>query len=165
MPTPRPPRSSPSAASTPRPRGSAPRTLNVWPAYDNEGKPSGFEARHSLSITCTDIASAGDLLAALATRVGDRLQVEGFGLEVSDTARALDSARAGAYADAVARAGHLAELAGAHLGEVQAMSEGGAAGPVGMAEGGMARDMMKSVAIEPGETTIAAQLTMTFELS
>ena len=31
-------------------------TLNVWPAYDNEGKPSGFEARHSLSITCTDIA-------------------------------------------------------------------------------------------------------------
>ena len=82
--------------------------------------------------------------------------MEGFGLEVSDTARALDQARAGAYADAVARAGHLAELAGAHLGEVQAMSEGGAGGPVGIAEAGMARDMMKSVAIEPGETTIAA---------
>jgi uncharacterized protein len=139
-------------------------TLNVWPAYDNEGKPSGFEARHSLSVTCADIASAGALLAALATRVGDRLQVEGFGLEVSDSARALDSARAGAYADAVARAGHLAALAGAHLGEVQAMTEGGTGGPVGIAEGGVARDMMKSVAIEPGETTIAAQLTVTFEL-
>ena len=139
-------------------------TLNVWPAYDNEGKPSGFEARHSLSITCTDIAAAGDLLAALATRVGDRLQVEGFGLEVSDTARALDSARAGAYADAVARAGHLAELAGAHLGEVQAMSEGGAGGPIVTEAAGMARDMMKSVAIEPGETTIAATLTVTFSL-
>ena len=139
--------------------------LNVWPAYDNEGKPSGFEARHSLSITCTDIASAGDLLAALATKVGDRLQVEGFGLEVSDTARALDSARSGAYADAVARAGHLAELAGARLGEVQAMAEGGVAGPIGVAEGGMARDMMKSVAIEPGESTIAATVTVTFELS
>jgi uncharacterized protein YggE len=137
---------------------------NVWPAYDNEGKPSGFEARHSLSITCTDIASAGDLLAALATKVGDRLQVEGFGLEVSDTARALDSARAGAYADAVARAGHLAELAGARLGEVRAMAEGGAPGPIGMAEGGMARDMMKSVAIEPGEATIAATVTVTFAL-
>ena len=56
--------------------------LNVWPAYDNEGKPSGFEARHSLSITCTDIASAGDLLAALATKVGDRVQVEGFDCEL-----------------------------------------------------------------------------------
>jgi uncharacterized protein len=139
--------------------------LNVWPAYDNEGKASGFEARHSLSITCTDIASAGDLLAALATKVGDRLQVEGFGLEVSDTARALDSARPDAYADAVARAGHLAELAGAHLGEVQAMVEGGVSGPVGGAEGAMARDMMKPVAIEPGETTIAATVTVTFELS
>ena len=88
--------------------------LNVWPAYDNEGRPSGFEARHSLSITCTDIASAGDLLAALATKVGDRLQVEGFGLEVSDTARALDSARSGAYADArvlVAKAAAGAEFA------------------------------------------------------
>ncbi len=138
--------------------------LNVWPAYDNEGKPSGFEARHSLSITCTDIASAGDLLAALATKVGDRLQVEGFGLEVSDTARALDSARAGAYADAVARAGHLAELAGARLGDVQAMAEGGSAGPIGGGEGGVARDMMKSVAIEPGETTIAATVTVTFAL-
>jgi len=138
--------------------------LNVWPAYDNEGKPSGFEARHSLSITCTDIASAGDLLAVLATKVGDRLQVEGFDLAVSDTARALDSARAGAYADAVARAGHLAELAGARLGEVQAMAEGGAAGPIGGGEGGVARDMMKSVAIEPGETTIVASVTVTFAL-
>ena len=138
--------------------------LNVWPAYDNDGKPSGFEARHSLSITCTDIASAGDLLAALATKVGDRLQVEGFGLEVSDAARALDSARAGAYADAVARAGHLAELAGARLGDVQAMAEGGATGPIGVGEGGVARDMMKSVAIEPGETTIAATVTVTFAL-
>jgi uncharacterized protein YggE len=117
-----------------------------------------------LSITCTDIASAGDLLAALATKVGDRLQVEGFDLAVSDTARALDSARAGAYADAVARAGHLAELAGARLGEVQAMAEGGAAGPIGGGEGGVARDMMKSVAIEPGETTIAATVTVTFSL-
>ena len=29
----------------------------------------------------------------------------------------------------------------------------------------MARDMTKSVAIEPGETTIAAQLTVTFALA
>ena len=139
-------------------------TLNVWPAYDNEGRPSGFEARHSLSIPCTDVRAAGVLLGDLATRVGDRLQVEGFGLEVSDTGRALVRARAEAYVDAVARAGHLAELAGAHLGEVQAISEGGAPAIVGIAEGGVARDMMKAVAIEPGETTIAVQLTVTFEL-
>src|ERR1700754_4124308 len=37
-------------------------TLNVWPAYDNEGRQSGFEARHSLSISCSDMAEAGAML-------------------------------------------------------------------------------------------------------
>ena len=101
--------------------------LNLWPAFDNEGRPSGFEARHSLSITCTDVQAAGALLGELADRVGDRLQVESLGLEVGDTGRALDQARAAAYTDAVARARHLAELAGVRLGEVQGMAEGGAA--------------------------------------
>ena len=70
----------------------------------------------------------------------------------------------GAFADARARAEHLAALAGARLGEVQAVAEGGAAGPIGGGEGGVARDMTKSVAIEPGETTVAASVTVTFAL-
>jgi uncharacterized protein YggE len=138
-------------------------SLNVWPAYDNQGRPSGFEARHSLSITCTDVQAAGSLLGDLAVRVGDRLQVDGLGLEVGDTRRALDQARAGAYADAVARAGHLAELTGARLGEVQAMAEGGSGGATPMADASMVREA-KAFAIEPGETTIGSSLTVTFEL-
>jgi len=137
-------------------------TLNLWPAYDNEGKQSGFEARHSLSITCTDVQAAGSLLSELAERVGDRLQVEGIGLEVGDTGRALDQARAAAYADAVGRGRHLAELAGAQLGEAQAMAEGGApALPFQDLAG--AREA-KAVAIQPGETTIGTSLTVTFAL-
>jgi uncharacterized protein len=138
-------------------------TLNIWPAYDHEGKATGFEARHSLSITCTDVQAAGTLLGELAGRVGDRLQVEGLGFEVSDGGRALHQARAAAYADAVARGRHLAELAGAALGSVQAMADGGL--PVqphqdlasGMREA-------RSAALEPGETTIGSLLTVTFEL-
>ena len=139
-------------------------TLNVWPAYANEGRQSGFEARHSLSITCTDIPSAGALLGDLAARVGDRLQVEGLVLEVGDTGRAMDQARAAAYADAIARGRHLAELAGARLGEVQAMAEGGAPVlPYADLAGGMRE--ARAVAIAPGETTIATSLTVTFELA
>jgi uncharacterized protein YggE len=138
-------------------------SLDVWPAYDNQGLPNGFEARHSLSITCTDVQAAGSLLAELATRVGDRLQVEGLGLEVGDTRRALDQARAAAYADAVARATHLAGLTGGRLGAVQAVSEGGSPGEVGAMPAATSRDM-KAVSIEPGETTIGAMLTITFEL-
>src|SRR4249919_467363 len=40
-------------------------SLNLWPAYDNEGKQAGFEARHSLSISCPEVAAAGALLGAL----------------------------------------------------------------------------------------------------
>ena len=136
--------------------------LNVWPAYDNEGKQSGFEARHSLQLSCSDVTKAGALLSELATAVGDRLQVEGLGMEVADPARALTQARAAAYANAVAKAGHLAELAGARLGEVQSMFEGSAMpSPFADAAGG-AREMAKSVAIEPGETALSASLTITF---
>ena len=138
--------------------------LNVWPAFDNEGRPSGFEARHSLSITTIDVQAAGALLGDLAHRVGDRLQVESLGLEVGDTGRAMVQARAAAYADAVARAGHLAELAGARLGLVQAMSEGFSSPgqPFADLAGGMRE--AKSMSIAPGETTIAAAVTVMFEV-
>ncbi len=139
--------------------------LNVWPAYDNQGQPSGFEARHSLSISCTDIQAAGRLLGELADRVGDRLQVESLSLEVGNINRATALARAAAYADAVSRASHLAELAGLRLGEPQAIAEGAAVAQP-MAESGAARSMKMSadVSIAPGETTVSASLTVTFEL-
>jgi uncharacterized protein YggE len=137
--------------------------LNVWPASDNQGQPSGFEARHSLSITCTDVQAAGRLLGELASRVGDRLQVESLSLEVGDTGRAMSQARAAAYADAVARATHHAELAGVRLGETQAIAEGGATAHP-LAEGGMRDAKSMAMSIAPGETSIAASLTVTFEL-
>lgn len=138
-------------------------SLTLWPAYDDQGRQSGYEARHSLAVSCPDVDRAGTLLTALAERVGDRLQVEGVGLEIGDTSRAEQQARAAAYADAVARATHLAELAGEQLGEVQAMAEGGVppAFPVPMAA---ARDA-KAVAIQPGESTVGATLTVTFALA
>jgi uncharacterized protein YggE len=139
--------------------------LNVWPAYDNQGQPSGYEARHTLSVACTDVQAAGRLLGELAGRVGDRLQVEGLSLEVGDPSRATAEARTAAYADAVARAGHLAELAGVQLGHPQAIAEGGGfAHP--MAEGGAVRVMKSSadVSIAPGETTVSSSLTVSFEL-
>jgi hypothetical protein len=139
-------------------------TLNLWPAYDNEGKQSGFEARHGLTISCTDMEKAGTMLTELAARVGDRLQVESIGLEIGDPARALMQARAAAYADAVARAQHLAELAGERIDGVQAMAEGGVSPVLPIAEaGGFARDM-KAVAIQPGEATISTSVTVTFSL-
>jgi uncharacterized protein YggE len=137
--------------------------LSVWPSHDYEGSPSGFEARHSLAIGCPGVAEAGELVAALAAEVGNRVQVESVGLEVADRVAAEGEAREAAWADARARAAHLAGLAGSELAEVQAVSEGGphpAGGPATPA--GYLSKM--EVAFEPGQSEVRAALTVTFQL-
>lgn len=41
---------------------------------DEHGRPLGYSTRHSLTIGCLDVASAGGQLAGLAEAVGDRLE-------------------------------------------------------------------------------------------
>lgn len=137
--------------------------LQVWPAHDHEGRQSGFEARHELSIRCDDVTVAGKLVGALAAEVGDRLQIDSFSLDVSDPAAAQTAAREVAYADARVKAEHLASLGSASLGDVLAIAEGGSSAPGPR----MAMDFMaaKEVAFEPGETAISASVTVTWALA
>jgi uncharacterized protein len=137
------------------------RSLQIWTDRDEHNRPAGFTARHSLTIGCRDIDAAGALLTALAEAVGDRLEVEGVSLEVGDQTAAAGAAREAAYADAVERAAHLSGLAGADLGDVQEVVEGGGFG------GGPVR-MAKAVALDasfqPGESAVSASVTVTFQL-
>ncbi|WP_067438313.1 SIMPL domain-containing protein [Nocardioides jensenii] len=139
----------------------ASRDLNVWPAHDNQGERSGFEARHALEIGCADPDAASALLEALVEAVGDRLQVESVSLEVSDQTEAVVAARAAAYDDAVARATHLAGLAGAHLGPVVSVTEGGAGGARPTALRAAKADM----SFAPGESTTHVALQVTWLLA
>lgn len=137
--------------------------INVWPWHDNEGRQRGFEARHSLAIGCPDLDAAGSLLDELAAEVGDGLVVEGVALEVSEPTAARDRAVAAAYADAQRQAEQLAGLAGASLGEVLAIGQGGSIG------GGPVRHGMDAMAmsakIEPGESSVVASLSVTWALA
>ncbi len=92
------------------------------------GRAGGFEARHSLAVRCASVEEAGDLLSALADAVGDALVVDGVSLDVSNTSDARATAAEAAWDDARAHAAHLAALAGATLGDVVAIVEGGAGG-------------------------------------
>ena len=144
----------------------ASQELTVWPSLDFEGLPSGFQARHSLAVACEDLGRAGDLVATLVSEVGDRLQIEGVALEVSDPAAAQASAREAAYADAVARAAHLASLAGASVGEVQMASEGIMHVPPMVSDGAAtaAYASKREVGCEPGQAAVSASVTVTFQL-
>ena len=136
-------------------------SLQIWRDHDANNQPSGFQARHSLVVRCPDVEAAGGLLTALADAVGDRLEIEGVSLEVADQSAAVVAAREAAYADAVDRATHLAGLAGAQLGDVQDVVEGGGgASPVAR----VAKAMSDSASFQPGETSIGTAVTVTFQL-
>ena len=136
-------------------------SLQIWRDHDEANRPSGFQARHSLVVQCPDIAAAGGLITALAEAVGDRLEVEGVALEAADQSAASLAAREAAYADAVERATHLASLASAQLGEPQEVTEGGGygGGPVRMAVA-----VKADASFQPGETSVGATVTVTFQL-
>ena len=137
-------------------------SVQIWPAHDAHGTPAGFDARHSLTLRCDDIDAAGALLSALAESVGDRLQLEGVSLEVTDRAGAETAAREAAYADAVERAGHLAGLAGSALGDPQEVIEGGAVSLLGQPR--LATAVTADVALEPGEMSVTSSVTVTFQV-
>jgi uncharacterized protein YggE len=138
--------------------------LTVWPSLDYEGLPAGFQARHGLAIGCDDLGRAGELVAALATEIGDRLQIEAVALEVSDPAAAGAAAREAAYADARARAEHLAGLTGLALGDLQSVTEGAGHAPAAENSTAAAFASKMDVAFEPGQTSVGAVVTVTFQL-
>jgi uncharacterized protein len=137
-------------------------SLQIWRDHDHAHRPTGFQARHSLVIGCADIEAAGRLLSRLAEAVGDRLEIEGVSLEVADQSAASAAAREAAYSDAVDRAAHLAGLAGAELGQVREVTEGGGhdGAPVRRALAVSAAD----ASFEPGEASVGATVTVTFQL-
>ena len=141
----------------------ATRSLDVWPAHDQAGRPAGHEARHSLTLRCDDLAVAGTLVQALADEVGDRLVVDGVSLSATPGPDDVRTARERAYADARATAAHLASLAGAGLGAPTAVVEGGAGA------GSPPRDAFlaataEDVSLAAGEEDVTASVTITWEL-
>ena len=140
----------------------ASESLDLWPAHDDTGHPVGFDARHALTVRCTDLAVAGALLTALASEMGDRLRVDGVSLTAGATGEARQVARERAMADARATAEHLARLADADLGEVLAISDG-TPGPSGArANRDGAAEM--SVGFESGQADVAAAVSVTWAL-
>jgi uncharacterized protein len=140
------------------------RDLNLWPTSDNEGRPDGFECRHALEIRCPTLELAGSLLGTLVETVGDRLQVEGVTLEVTDDSAAQAQSRDAAYADAVARATALATVSGTVLGAVLQISEGGGGRSSGALRA-FAMDSAAKVEFQPGEQAHGMSLEVTFELA
>jgi uncharacterized protein len=130
--------------------------LTVWAVRDHDGRPEGFEATHQLTIRCANLPTASALLVGLVEEVGDPLRIDGVELAVTDESALRDAAREAAYREARRRAEHLAGLDGASLGDLLEVSEESGAGD------GPVRAL--ALTLEPGETTVSAQVRGTWQL-
>lgn len=140
--------------------------VGIHPRYDQNGgqKVVGYTAYQAFRLTVRDPERVGDLLQALAGAAGDALAVDGVEMSADLTQEAVEAAREAAFADARARADQYARLAGAELGSVLHIIEGGpdfgAPRPM-MARAGFAADSMP---MEAGSQAVNATVTVRWQL-
>ncbi|MBW3634093.1 MAG: SIMPL domain-containing protein [Chloroflexi bacterium] len=144
-------------------------SVNILRDYSENADPTmitGFEIINQLRVTVRDTEQLGELLDA-AVNAGAN-SIYGVTFYVDDQTAAASEARVEAVEDARTRAEELASAAGMTLGPVVALSEGttpliSPVYPMGRGGGaGMAAEA--AVPVEPGSTTVAVDVMMTFEL-
>ena len=138
-------------------------TLNPnWVGYDSGSTPTiaGYTASNLLTVRVRALDTLGSVLDAAITDGANTLN--GLTFELSDPKPKLDEARRAAVADAMARAALLVEAAGATLGPVQSISEGGGfVNPQPM----FRQDAASSpVPVAAGEIGVTATVTMVFKI-
>ena len=121
----------------------------------------GYIAMNMLTIRVRSLDKVGDVLDAAIADGANTLNSLTFGMQTPRPAE--DEARKAAVADAMARARLIAEAAGARLGPIVSITEGGASEPM---PGTMFRaaDAAK-VPVAGGEVEVSASITMVFQLS
>lgn len=134
-----------------------------WVNYDNGTAPQiqGYVASNMLTVQVRDLAAIGGVLDAVVADGANTLNGLSFGL--ADPRPKEDEARKAAVADAVARARLLAEAAGAHLGAIVSITEGGfTPGPMPM----FAKAAESAaVPVAAGEVEVSASVTMVFDIA
>lgn len=100
--------------------------LSVSPGWDpRTERQSGHTASYQLRLVVRDLDSAGRLVERASEAVGDRLRVHGFELSVADPLPQQEQARRAAVNSCRRQAEQLADAAGAVLGDLLGLEEGG----------------------------------------
>ena len=139
--------------------------VGIHPRHDQNGrKVIGYTAYQAFRLMVRDRDRVGDVLQALAGAAGDALAIDGIEMGADQTTEAAAMARDAAFEDARERATQFALLAGAQLGKVISIHEGGSDDhrprPMMAKSAGFAASMP----IEPGTQAISTSVTVTWEL-
>ncbi|HXV72957.1 MAG TPA: SIMPL domain-containing protein [Acidimicrobiia bacterium] len=143
----------------------ATRNFSVHPEYDHrdgQERLLGYRVTNDLTVTIRDVAGAGSILDAAISAVGDPVTINRVQLSVDDETAARDRAREAAWGDALARAEHLARLAGATLGPAVSIVE--SAGQMMPPRPMMRAALAEATPIEAGTASITVTLEVRFGL-
>ncbi len=136
--------------------------LSLQPQYENKGGTAhllGFRVTNQLTVKIHDIGQLPAILdRAIAAGANE---MSGIEFVVSEQSKLLDQARDDAIADAHRKAELYAHAAGAKLGRVVAITEGGAPAPPRPIQAMRAG----AVPIAPGEQTLRATVAVSYELA
>lgn len=139
--------------------------FSIHPRYDNhrnEGPPKlvGYRVENSVNVLVRELPKLGEVLDLMVSLGANQMQ--GMNFIVSNAETLKDDARSEAIANALRRAKLYATAAGAEVGEVVSISEE-------MPEGGprpmyRAAKMAAAVPVEPGQQSLEARVTVTWNL-
>jgi len=134
-----------------------------WVGYDSNSTPtiSGYTANNMLTVRVRALDTLGGVLDAAITDGANTLN--GLTFELSEPRPKMDEARVAAVADAMARARLLVEAAGAKLGAVVSITEGGGfMNPTPM----FRKDEASApVPVAAGEIGVTSSVTMVFQIT
>lgn len=140
--------------------------FSISAKYDKDGRQvTGYNVSNSVSVKIRQLDKAGALLDQVVQAGANRIY--GINFSVDDPSALLNQARDKALADAKAKAGQLAQGAGAKLGQVLVLTENIGEAPVPrFAAGAMLKnaDGVSEVPLQAGEQTFSLQIQATFEL-
>jgi len=99
---------------------------SINPEYDyssDQRRLVGYRVDNTVVAKIRDLDSAGSVIDATVSSVGDEIQVSGVSFSIEDDTELIAAARTAAWDDALAKAEQLATLAGIELGEAVMISE------------------------------------------
>jgi uncharacterized protein len=137
--------------------------LSIWPNYPNNSQtPNGYSVSESLTATLDNLAAAGAQIDAAVHAGGNATTVSGISLNLTDTSSLLAQARAGAVADATAKAAQYAHALGEPLGPVVSITDQAVAQPFPVYAAQSSAAAKGSVPISPGTQQLSVSVTVVF---
>jgi uncharacterized protein len=143
-------------------------SYSINPEYDYSGNRRrllGFRVSNSVVARLRDIEAVGSIIQAAADATGDDVQMGGLAFTVEDDSALVVAARDAAWADAAAKAEQLAALAGVSAGKATAISETSRVRPPMPVLRAAMAESAPAPPIEPGATTVAVDIVVTFTIA